>query len=73
MLDERVGEFARRLQQGLAAVSTQLPRVLADPRSYPREAMMLAVMAVLFVLMLLFAGYAIYDTVQSRRTRQRMA
>lgn len=72
MLDERVAEFVQRLQQGLSAVSTQLPRVLADPRSYPREAMMLAVMAVLFVLMLLFAAYAIYDTVQSRRTRQRM-
>jgi protein-S-isoprenylcysteine O-methyltransferase Ste14 len=72
VLDERIAELVRRLQQGLSAVSTQLPRVLADPRSYPREAMMLAVMVVLLVLMLLFAGYAIYDTVQSRRTRQRM-
>lgn len=72
VLDETIAAFVQRLQGGLAILSSRVPRILEDPRSYQREAMLLALIAVLLVCVVLFAAYAIYDSIQTRRARQRM-
>ncbi len=72
MLDERIAEFLMRMRAGFESLAAQIPRILADPRAYQRESMMLALAAVLLVLMVVFILYALYDAIDTWRTRRRM-
>lgn len=62
-----------RLKLGLPALVDQAPRVLADPRSHPREAMLFALIAVLAVLLLVFLVFAIMDTALEFRRKRAVA
>jgi len=70
---ESLRELIQRLQQGLPALQQQIPRVLADPRAYSREAMLLALIAVLLLLFVVFIFFALMDTVRELARRRSAA
>jgi hypothetical protein len=71
VVQEQIVALLQRFRQGVEALGPLLPRILEDPRSYPREAMVLAAIVALLALTLVFVIYAIYDAVQAARTRRR--
>lgn len=66
---ESIDETLRRIAAGARAVSAAVPRVLDDPRAYPREAMLLAAMVGLVVLLAVLAAVSVADAVRTRRAR----
>lgn len=60
---DRLQEIMVRIAQGYGGVRRTLPLVLDDPREYPREAMLLAIIAGLVLILVVSAGMAIYEGV----------
>lgn len=51
-------------------MAERVPQVLADPRSYPREAMILAALIAVFLLLLLLVGLIVSDAIQVAARRR---
>lgn len=65
-------EITRRIAGGASALSRVVPSVLADPRAYPREAMLLAAVAGLSVLLVVLLTMTVVDSVRTGFTRRRL-
>jgi len=62
-----IQEVIDRILAGATSAGLIVRNVLADPRGYPREAMLLAVLAALLLLVIILAGFALADAVGSYR------
>ncbi|MBU4556681.1 MAG: hypothetical protein KJ747_07405 [Actinobacteria bacterium] len=63
-------DLGDRLSAGLAGLRQQLPHVIADPRAYPRESMLLALIAVMLLLALVFLFFAVIDSIREFARRR---
>lgn len=63
-------DLGTQLSAGLAGLQQQLPHVIADPRAYPRESMLLALIAVMLLLALVFLFFAVVDTIREFARRR---
>lgn len=70
--NERLWEVIDRLLAGWRAVQSQVPKVLEDPRGYPRESMLLAALVALLFMVVLFAAFAIQDGIRAAIVRRRL-
>lgn len=62
--------FFERLRLGVDALVRQVPRVLADPRAYQREAMLLALFAALTLVFVVVAGMLLADWIRDFARRR---
>ncbi len=69
MIDERLTSALFLFRTAFSAVRARIPIVLADPRSYPREAMVLAMIAVLGIVFVLILVFLIQEQVVTVRKR----
>lgn len=69
---EQLDLVIERLIKGAQAFRTMLPKVLENPRAYPREAMLLAAMVALVVLLLVLIGFLVADMVKEWRERRKL-
>lgn len=69
MIDDRLTQLLNSMAAATTAVRARVPLVLHDPRSYPREAMVLAMIAVLGVILLLTLVFIIQEQVVTTRKR----
>lgn len=60
-----------RVGAGWASLAESIPRIMSDPRAYPREAMLLAVIAGLLVIFVSLSLMTLVDWLQQRRFRRR--
>lgn len=72
MSEESVLELIARLRAGIAAVSHHLPKILADPRAYPRESMLIAFIAVLLLVFFVLIFFAVLDSVRDWGRRKEL-
>lgn len=72
MGSEAVSEFFRRLSTGASQLTERIPLVLSEPRAYPREAMLLAAIAALGLVVLLLIGFAAQDAIAAAIQRRRL-
>ena len=61
-----------RIMLGAKSTSEFIPRILEDPRAYPREVMLLAVAAALLLLLVVMAVYLVLDYIKYRAERKRI-
>lgn len=61
-----------RMLGGIRRLSTQIPSILREPRAYPREAMIMAVAAVLAVLIVVLLSFVLYDAIVEARGKRRL-
>lgn len=64
--------FLDRVVAGFALLSDRVPRILSDPRGYPRETMVLAIILSVLLLLLVIAGLVLREWLQARDVRGRM-
>lgn len=65
-MNELLTTISSRIGDGISVAAERIPLVLAEPRSYPREAMLLAVIVGLGLLFLVTAGMAVWDAIAYR-------
>lgn len=65
-------ELARRLLGGLSNLRTEVPKVLADPRSHPQEALALAGISAVALLLVALIAMLAFDTVQRLGSRKNL-
>lgn len=63
-------EISQRLVAGVRNLQAELPKVIADPRSHPQEALALAGIAAVTLLLLVLVGVLVLDAVQRGRDRR---
>jgi hypothetical protein len=61
-----------RIAAGIGSMAERVPTILADPRAYPRESMLLAAIIGLGVLLLVLLGVVIFDLISASRRRSRL-
>ena len=71
-MNDAIARISEQLAQGTRALAERLPVILADPRAYPREAMLIAAIAALAVVLALLVGIVIVDLIKVRRRRRRL-
>ncbi len=69
MIDERLTSLLDTLSRAIGSMRARMPVVLGDPRSYPREAMVLAMIAVLGLVLVLIIVFLIQEQVVTVRKR----
>lgn len=62
---DRLSDIGERIVDGAAAAGSQLPRILNDPRGYPRDAMILAAVAALALIVIVLIIMAFIDARQA--------
>ncbi len=67
-----LADLLSRMAQGLRATGELLPRILANPRGYPRETMLLAVIVALLVLLTLLTAFVVADTLKAYARARRI-
>lgn len=72
MTDQDLTTLLLRLGKGFGLLGRQLPRILHDPRSYPRESMLMALMALLLLVLVVLIGFAVFDAVATSVERRRL-
>lgn len=65
-------EYMDRLERGFRALSNQLPLILDDPRAYPRETMVLALIAAIALLIVAVSVLLVVEWSRDRATRRRL-
>ena len=71
-MNERLMDIQERISSGFGSMASQLPEIIADPRAYPREAMLLAAIVALALLLLILAVIVVADVVTSAGQRRRL-
>jgi len=61
-----------RLAAGFGELSSRVPLIMENPRAYPREAMVLVLIAALALLLLVVVGLIVSDVTAARRERPRL-
>lgn len=69
---DQFADIQERLLSGLFALTDRLPAILADPRAYPREAMLIAAIAALVLVLVVLSVLVIIDVVRSRERRRNL-
>ena len=69
---ETLYDIQDRMGAGLSSMAERIPTILADPRAYPREAMLLAAIVGLGVLLLVLLGVVIFDFASAAQKRRRL-
>lgn len=70
---QSIDEATRRIVSGARLLTAALPGVIADPRAYPREAMLLAAIAALAALLLVLFFMTVNDAIRDRAGRRLFA
>lgn len=70
---QSIDEATRRIVSGARLLTAALPGVIADPRAYPREAMLLAAIAALVALLFVLFVMSVNDAVRDRATRRNVS
>ncbi|MCL4079323.1 hypothetical protein MX659_06975 [Coriobacteriia bacterium Es71-Z0120] len=60
-----------RIVNGWSAAVRLFPRVLQDPRAYPRETMILAALVALAIVFVMLTGFVVADAAKAQRLRVR--
>jgi hypothetical protein len=71
-VDEQLNLLYQRIVLGAQSTGEFVPRILEDPRAYPREVMLLAVAAALLLLLIVMAVYLTLDYIKYREERRRI-
>jgi hypothetical protein len=71
-MNETILQIQDRLAAGVALITERLPAILANPRAYPREAMLLAAIAALAVLMIVLLVVVVFDITSAARARRKL-
>jgi hypothetical protein len=66
-----IAELWERLRAGYASVGERLPEILSDPRAYPREAMLVAAIAALLLILVILMSYAVVGAVSASHERRK--
>jgi hypothetical protein len=69
---ERMWAAWDQIQQGWSATAKVLPKIANDPRSYPRESMLIAAAAALVLLLLVLFVFVLMDGVRAASARRRL-
>jgi len=72
VIDQLIADIILRVRSGLLVFQQQIPRIIEDPRAYPREAMLLAVLVVLVGVFIILVLYAMWEAYLDQRERRRL-
>lgn len=72
MIDQVIADIVIRVRYGVLAVQEQVPKIVEDPRAYPREAMLLAALAVLIAIFVVLVLFAMWEAYLDQRERRRL-
>ena len=72
MIDQVLADLVLRLAGGMAVVREQIPLIIEDPRSYDREAMLLALLVTLLLVFLVLTAFATWEAAIFERQRRRL-
>lgn len=67
-----LAQFLERLGRGLFLVRERIPQILSEPRAHSREAMILALIAALGLVLVVLAAVAVASAISGARARRRM-
>jgi len=66
-------DFLQRFRDGYSGMLEHVPRVLADPRAYQRESLILALMGALLLVLIVLAVFALADTFKAGVKRRALS
>ena len=69
---ERINDIMFRIESGLAMIRERVPDVLADPRAYPQESMLLAAIVGLVLILAVLFVIALIDIIRGFVRRRRL-
>ena len=70
-MDDLLASLSARVLVGVGRLQANLPRILADPRGHRKEAMLLALIAALAIVLFVVTGFVVADAVRAMRYRRR--
>jgi hypothetical protein len=62
--DQQLTAIYIRIRDGVGLLLQKVPQILGDPRAYPQEAMLLALMSVLVLVFVILLVYTLYGSVE---------
>jgi hypothetical protein len=70
--EDRILEIMRRMGIGLRALADRVPKVLDDPQAYPQEAMLLAALVALAIILIMLGGLLVSSAIRQAIDKRRM-
>ncbi len=71
-MSQPITDISQQVSEGVSTLGERLPLILSDPKAYPREAMIIAVLVGLLLILLALLTAVVADALGARADRRRL-